>query len=82
MHVLLFFHIFISDLEVSIKSQLAVDIFADNTKRGRRVNNEKAGSCIGPSGLLGKLGSAKQNPLNHRHGTSKIIESGNRKYKS
>lgn len=60
------FNIFISDLEANIKSLLVVGIFADDTRRGRIVNNEKAGSCTGPSGLLGKLGSAKQNPLNYR----------------
>lgn len=42
------------------------------TQRAKRVNNEKAGSCTGPSGLLGKLGSAKQNPLNYRHKQSDI----------
>lgn len=79
MYVLMLFHIFISDLEVLIKSLLAVDIFADDTKRETRVNNEKAGSCTGPSGLLGKLGSVKQNPLNYRQAQAKLqsLETGN-----
>lgn len=67
------FNVFISDLEVNIKSLLVVDVFADDTKKGRRVNNEKAGSCSGPSGLLGKLGSVKRNPLNYRHKHSDIF---------
>jgi len=54
------FIVFISDPEVNIKPLLVVDIFADDTKRGRMVNNEKAGSCTEPSGLLGKLGSVKK----------------------
>lgn len=66
------FNVFISALEVNIKSLLVADVFADDTKRVGRVNNEKAGSCSGPSGLLGKLGSAKRNTLNYRHKHSDI----------
>lgn len=37
-----------------------MDILADDTNRGRRVDREETGSCTGPSGLPGKLGSTKK----------------------
>lgn len=49
-----------------------MDILIGDTNRGRRVDREETGSCTGPSGLPGKLGSTKRNLLNYSQKQSVI----------